>query len=117
MSLSVVVWLHRYIEKWKQGIGGGVDLHPIDGLWDSMTCKVSRADNVWDIEYIWMTGYFIGGVWISQQLEYMDEFMVGAKKVKKVKKVEKVKEATKAVRSRSKSRSRTTRSMSRSKKD
>ena len=75
-----------YIEKWRPGVGGGVDLHPIDGLWDSMTCNVSRADNLWDIEYLWMTGYFVGGVWISIQLEHMDEFFVGAKKGKGKKK-------------------------------
>lgn len=66
-----------YIEKWRNDIGGGVDLHPIDGLWDSMTCNTSRLDSLWDIEYLWMTGYFVGGVYISIQLEYMDATLLG----------------------------------------
>ncbi|GMH82510.1 hypothetical protein TL16_g09282 [Triparma laevis f. inornata] len=111
-----------YIEKWRQGVGGGVDLHPIDGLWDSMTCNVSRKDDLWGIEYLWMTGYFVGGVWISIQLEHMDEFFVGAKKRGKSKAKKEKKVTTPTTRSTrstpAKSRARSkSRSKSRSKKD
>ena len=66
-----------YIRKWQEGVGGGVDLAIMDGLKDSLTCNVSRSDDLWTQEMSWMSGYFIFGPIIMMTLEKWDKELKG----------------------------------------
>ena len=67
-----------YIRKWKEGVGGGVDLSLGEGLADSMRCVVDRSDDLWFQEMPWMSGYFVFGPLIMMTLEKWDKELIGA---------------------------------------
>jgi hypothetical protein len=68
-----------YIQKWINKVGFVEDLTFEDGVRDSFRCEYSRNDDTWSQEYMWMTGYFVAGVYVSITLEYWDYYLIGPK--------------------------------------
>ncbi|GMI45979.1 hypothetical protein TrCOL_g5823 [Triparma columacea] len=66
-----------YIRKWREGVGGGVDLTIGEGFVDSMRCNVDRSDDLWFQEMPWMSGYFVFGPLIMMTLEKWDKELIG----------------------------------------
>eukprot|EP00520_Triparma_pacifica_P010390 CAMPEP_0118657268 /NCGR_PEP_ID=MMETSP0785-20121206/13927_1 /TAXON_ID=91992 /ORGANISM="Bolidomonas pacifica, Strain CCMP 1866" /LENGTH=226 /DNA_ID=CAMNT_0006550173 /DNA_START=271 /DNA_END=951 /DNA_ORIENTATION=+ len=66
-----------YIQKWRDGVGGGVDLTLSEGLKHSLTCNVDRSDELWGQEMPWMSGYFVFGPIIMMTLEEWDTKIIG----------------------------------------